>query len=125
MRSATTIGNDRMLARRLQESSDHDVLDVLIGKLRDLGYAEAAEAAVCRLNLSRGGYTQDQLKNAFTLVESQENWKYPIDAEIPANDRHIVATAIEFFAGGQATFTAAGEGRLRVKAPGYYALIGA
>lgn len=125
MRSATTISIDRMLATRLQESSEEDLLDVLVSQLRSLGYAKTAEAAVSRFHLARGGYTQDQLKNAFTMVENRDNWKHPIDAEIPEIDRHIVATAIEFFAGGKAKFTAAGEGRLRVKAPGYYALIGA
>jgi hypothetical protein len=72
-------------------------------------------------------FPRAQLTFAFELVRDPLNWKEPIDAIIWSDFERAVTCAIDFFAGGGATFEEIeGEpGLLRVKAPGYYVQIGA
>ena len=61
-------------------------------------------------------------EDAFQAVQNKDHWKGPIDAVIDADKRKITTEAISFFAGGKGIkFTDAGDGRLRVTAPGYWA----
>jgi len=60
------------------------------------------------------------MSDAFDLVQDKEHWKNPIDAVIPEEKRSIVEQAINYYAGGGARFVPAGEGKLRVAAPGYW-----
>lgn len=78
-------------------------------------------------------YTQEQMHEAFTAVQSPKGWKYNIDKTVYLDEDGINLTseAITHFAGGGATFTAVrgpavdGKTKYRVRAPGYYTLIGA
>lgn len=76
-----------------------------------------------------GGYTEDQLSIAFDAVKDDRNWKNPIKMRVAANVRLItrdqIARAIDFYAGGGATFTDYEDGSYLVEAPGYYEVIGA
>lgn len=65
-------------------------------------------------------YTPNELRAAFDHVKNKENWKYPIDAEIDEKDMPLIDAAIAFMAYGFAEFETLGNGRVRVKAPGYY-----
>jgi hypothetical protein len=69
-------------------------------------------------------YTRDQLDKAFKEVANKENWKYPVDAEISEQDRDITERAIIYFTGSVPLFTKKKNGRLRVRAVGYYVAIG-
>lgn len=71
-----------------------------------------------------GGYTHEQLTEAFALVKNRENWKLPIAATVPADaDRACISAAVVFFTGSQAEFIPGRRG-LHVGAAGYYAAIG-
>jgi hypothetical protein len=71
-----------------------------------------------------GGYTQAELEAAFALVAPKPNWKMPIDAKLSKSTTVAeiakIKFAIMFFTGSEATF-----GYGSVKAPGYYAAVGA
>lgn len=79
------------------------------------------------------GYTRQQLCIAFKKVEPAGNWKLPIDATVDGGTTiaQAVIAAIDFFCGGGAHVTMTHPGTsptptsFHVKAPGYYALIGA
>lgn len=72
-----------------------------------------------------GGYIRGQLSAAFDKVKSQKGWKWPIKATILVGEMNVVQTAICFYAGGGASFSKPINGKVRVSAPGYYAIIGA
>jgi hypothetical protein len=71
-----------------------------------------------------GGYSQAELEAAFALVAPKPNWKTPINAKLSKSTTVAeiarIKFAIMFFTGSEATF-----GYGSVKAPGYYATIGA
>lgn len=67
-------------------------------------------------------YTQAQLLAAFTKVENAVHWKHAIDAVIDESEQDITNAAIVHFAYGNASFVPADPGKLRVRAPGYYAM---
>ena len=76
-------------------------------------------------------YSRAELREAFEMVQHHENWKLPIDSAIPECMADQVREAVIFFAGCVPTFTAvnpkakASFRRLRVRAIGYYAAVGA
>jgi len=73
-----------------------------------------------------GGYTRAQLKAAFDIVKNRENWKYPIDTDIPSDsDFDMIEAAVIFFT-GSVPFTADSDqdGMTRIMAAGYYTSIG-
>jgi hypothetical protein len=73
------------------------------------------------LEQGKGGYTLDQLKEGWELVRNKEHWKNDIDAVIPAEMERVVSYAIPWFAGGgDMEFLAAGNGKIRVVASGYW-----
>lgn len=76
-----------------------------------------------------GGYTEDELSVAFDAVKNTLNWKLPISTRVSATvtliTRDQIARAIDFYAGGGATFTEYEDGSYLVQAPGYYEVIGA
>lgn len=69
-------------------------------------------------------YTRDQLDDAFKKVANKEHWKYPVNAEISEEDRDITERAIIYFTGSVPHFTKKKNGRLRVRAVGYYVAVG-
>jgi hypothetical protein len=74
------------------------------------------------------GFTNQQLSDAFDIVKHHQHWKFPIDKVIDTQDvdeLYLISSAIGYYAGGQATFDTTVPGKTRVRAPGYYALIGA
>jgi hypothetical protein len=73
------------------------------------------------------GYTDAQLHAAFDQVKDKDNWKDRISAIIDAKDQDVVDAAICYFTGGGADFwwPSKVKDRVRVRAPGYYAMIGA
>lgn len=117
--------------------------------------------AVCRkygVTLNEGGniltfasmeleaeYTDDQLKEAFDLVQPVDNWKNPIDCRVylSEGERELVSKAITHYTGGLAEFLPLliNKGQVRVRrqrliddgpqslyrviAPGYYMSVGA
>lgn len=73
------------------------------------------------LEQGKGGYTLDQLKEAWDLVKDKEHWKKDIDAVVPAELQPVLGYAIPWFAGGgEIEFLDAGEGKIRVVASGYW-----
>lgn len=74
----------------------------------------------------RGGYSQEELEAAFSLVRPILNWKLPISAVIPADaDLELIEFAIGYFAGSPAIFSKRHDGQILVEAAGYYASVGA
>lgn len=75
-----------------------------------------------------GGFTEEQLQLAFDCVKPEGNWKLRIEQRINASvvsiSRFQIQKAIDFYAGGGATFEPHDDGSYTVRAPGYYALIG-
>jgi len=75
-----------------------------------------------------GKYTERELHRAFDAVANPENWKYPVDARIPAEgvDTNLIADAVAFFTGSHAEIYPDPDetGWLIVDAAGYYACIG-
>lgn len=73
-----------------------------------------------------GGYTHDQLSDAFDSVADKGNWKLAIDAIVGSDaDRRMIADAVIYFAGSIADFEELEDGTFRVTADGYYASVGA
>jgi len=76
-------------------------------------------------------FSRAELKEAFEMVQDPTNWKNPIDAAIPAYMKDAVEEAVIFYAGCRPTFEEVNKRarrsmrRLRVKAVGYYAAVGA
>jgi hypothetical protein len=61
-------------------------------------------------------------------LQEGKNWKFPIlkVLENPTDDEcEMIAESINYNAGGGARFTALGDGKIKVSAPGYYNTIGA
>lgn len=69
----------------------------------------------------------DRLREYFGKICNQENWKMPIDCIIDEKDEQLAEEAIVFMTGGgEIRFTSTRtRGKVRVRAPGYYAVIGA
>ncbi len=70
--------------------------------------------------------TQLELTTAFTKVQSEKGWKYPIDKVvrgIDAVEQQLIADAIVHFTGSVPAVTFEGGG-VRFKAAGYYLTIG-
>lgn len=67
------------------------------------------------------GYRLDELAAAFDRVRDARDWKAPIRAVIPANDRPVVEKAVLWFTDTVPVFAeASGEAdRLVVRAQGY------
>jgi hypothetical protein len=90
----------------------------------EAGREDAQPAETPDPALVYGGFTHDQLYDAFELVKPAENWKYPIDAVVPeGTDLQAVSAALLFYAGSPAEFMPV-PGGTRVVAAGYYACIG-
>jgi hypothetical protein len=74
----------------------------------------------------RGGYTQEQLEEAFALVKPKPYWKAPINAIVPGDtDLELLEFAIGYFTGG--SFTTCSEqrdGTFFITSPGYWDVIG-
>lgn len=98
----------------------------VIGHGRGLRYAVYCQA--CTTKSIHAGFTRAELFEAFERIKPADNWKNPIEAFLngPLSDHEIQAidAAIGFYCGGGARFQVLGT-KLRVWAPGYYALIGA
>ncbi len=71
------------------------------------------------------GYARKQLHAAFDAVKDKKNWKMPIVATITEDKVDVTDAAISFFAGGGVETATLKNGKIRIVAPGYYALIGA
>jgi len=67
------------------------------------------------------GFRLEQLAAAFDRVRNPRDWKAPIEAVIPDDDRPIVEQAVRWFTGTEAKFRPHGgdPGRLLVVALGY------
>lgn len=75
-----------------------------------------------------GGFTRAELFEAFEMIKPDGNWKNPIEkfiGPVSAHQIQAIHRAIEFYCGGGAKFQHLGPHKIRVTAPGYYALIGA
>ncbi len=77
------------------------------------------------LKAAQGGYTLDQLSEAFDTVKNPENWKYPIDAVVPKDaNLDLIGRAVTWFAGCIIEYGTLPDGRIRVYADGYYNSVG-
>jgi len=84
-------------------------------------------------NVNGRAVTRGELSAAFDRVANKVNWKLPINTVITVtgDDMPVIVEAVKFFAGCIPTFTPArgknepGVYRVRVKAKGYYAAVGA
>jgi hypothetical protein len=73
------------------------------------------------LDDGKGGYTLEQLREAWGRVKNSEHWKNDIDAVVPASLQPVLIYAIPWFAGGGTVeFRDAGDGNIRVIASGYW-----
>ena len=79
-----------------------------------------AKAAITKL---LGGFTEDALSAAFDKVSNKDHWKGPIDCVVSLTAEELVTTAhaIPFYTATGANFTALGDGKYHVTAPGYWA----
>lgn len=74
----------------------------------------------------RGGYTQEQLQEAFDLVKPKPHWKAAIAAKVPLDtDMKLLDFAIGYFTGGNISFQQECANHIYVEAPGYWECIGA
>lgn len=74
------------------------------------------------IEASRGGFTKEQLSEAFDVVKDQDRWKNPIDAIVPRTMIAVLEKAIPWFTGTPADFEETQDpDKVRVTAPGYYA----
>ena len=78
-------------------------------------------ASVACIPEQRTGFTQERLARAFDRVRNPRDWKGPIRAIIPADDRRAVQEAVMWFTGTLPVFRRVpGETAwLAVTAPGY------
>lgn len=72
---------------------------------------------------STGGYTHEQLDEAFRQVQDADHWKNPIDAVVDRSMWDVLAVAIPYFTGTDADHDDVDgqPDRIRVFAPGYFA----
>ena len=75
-------------------------------------------------------YSRGELHEAFGLVENPDGWKHPINAVLPrehCNSKalHRIREAVIFYTGSMPTIEWETKSTVRVKAAGYYAVIGA
>ena len=80
------------------------------------------------IGLKRVEPTQAELEAAFELVRPPGHWKDPIDKTlkgITGKKQAMIHSAIVHFTGSVPTFEALPGKRLRVRADGYYAAVGA
>jgi hypothetical protein len=72
--------------------------------------------------------TRGEFAAAFDLVADKANWKLAIDAEVPAVGEfeiYVLKQAVIFFTASIPQIETVAPGRVRVKADGYYAAVGA
>lgn len=70
--------------------------------------------------------TQEELEAAFGLVEPATHWKDRIDAVVDGStDLAVLSRAVVHFTGSVPRFETLGDGRIRVRAAGYWEAVGA
>jgi hypothetical protein len=72
------------------------------------------------LEKGKGGYTAEQLQEAFRKVSNKEYWKNDVDAVVPADMKDILQYAVPWHTGGDVEIADLGDGTIRVTAPGYF-----
>lgn len=76
------------------------------------------------LEAGKGGYTTEQLQEAFKAVANPEHWKMDIDTVVDAKYRDILPRAIVWHTGGSQARVKITETidpqRIHVCAPGYW-----
>lgn len=79
-----------------------------------------------RVNGSAQEFSREEMKEAFDAVQDKQNWKNPIPVQ-PIDHLKLTLTvqAIAYFAGSPTDIGQADDGTIYIKAPGYYACIGA
>tara|TARA_E500000318_G_scaffold54190_1_gene50468 strand:- start:400 stop:660 length:261 start_codon:yes stop_codon:yes gene_type:complete len=77
------------------------------------------------MSKSRGGYTREELQDAFDKICNQENWKDCIKATIPTSEYRKADVAAVYFTGGGLEIVAERGDVLDVFGHGYYHHIGA
>lgn len=85
------------------------------------GLSQADVEAYLRESL--GGFTPDQLNDAFTAVQDKDHWKNPIDAVVDRSQIEVLTRSIPYHTGTFASFEDV-EGqpfKVRVTADGYFA----
>lgn len=71
-------------------------------------------------------FTQEEMHAAFSAVQDKANWKRPIPEQaIPSDALLVTVAAIAHFAGSPTHIRPNPDGTWQIKAPGYYACIGA
>jgi hypothetical protein len=70
------------------------------------------------------GYTWEELDEAFKSIQGK-HWKDPISAVIPEDRVDVCTAAVNFSAGGGVHITPSKQkGHVRLRAPGYWRMIG-
>lgn len=72
------------------------------------------------LEEGRGGYTTEELREAFNKVADKEHWKNDIDVVVPANLKDILGYAVPWHTGGKVEIVDLNDGMIHVVAPGYW-----
>jgi len=89
---------------------------------------EAVYCPTCEIRPVHLGYTDAQLRTAFSRVEPYGNWKNPIrqsfSPPLSGAERALISAAVGFFTGESAKFIEE-EHETTVVGRGYYVVIGA
>jgi hypothetical protein len=72
------------------------------------------------LEKGKGGYTVDELRDAFRKVANNEYWKYDVDAVVPDDLKDVLQYAVPWNTGGPVEIVDLGDGTIHVTAPGYF-----
>jgi hypothetical protein len=84
----------------------------------------ASEMAAFDRTTMHRGFAIAELREAFAVVENQQNWKLPISAAVSPERVALYVTAIEFMVGGPTKVEYFAD-HARLANAGYYANIGA
>lgn len=77
-------------------------------------------------NGSANQYPEVEMRAAFEAVQDEKNWKNPIPERTVSVDKlGVVVAAIAFYAGSPTYGKLEPNGCFTIKAPGYYACVGA
>lgn len=97
------------------------------GKLLTVSNEQYAQLEKNDQILVQGNYSQRQMNAAFELVKPKPHWKSRIDATIPADKIDGVTEAVIYFTGSVPDMIPIGKNgnKIRVRAAGYWATIGA
>ena len=88
-------------------------------------YAALEKNGWFKLTGAAAQFSQEEMQTAFSAVQNQVNWKFPIDATIEPSKLCVTVAAIVHFAGSESYVKQVSATKFAIKSPGYYVRIGA